>query len=166
MSQSGFTHESAINRSIEWYTPPEIFTALGVEFDLDPCSPGPGLSFVPARRHLTEADDGLASNWGEDEFVFVNPPYGRATGSWMRKLAEHNNGIGLVFSRTDTGWFQDVAHRARVVCFISGRVRFFQGSLDVRGGTPGAGSLLIGFGDQADAAIRGSGLGQLMTPTA
>jgi hypothetical protein len=24
----------------EWYTPPEFFNSMGVEFDLDPCSPG------------------------------------------------------------------------------------------------------------------------------
>ena len=57
---SGFAHESTHNISVEWYTPPEIFTALGLAFDLDPCSPGPGKSFVPARRHYTVADDGLA----------------------------------------------------------------------------------------------------------
>ena len=26
----GFTHESARNESVEWYTPPELFDALGV----------------------------------------------------------------------------------------------------------------------------------------
>lgn len=34
---SGFTHETA--GSPEWYTPPEIFAALGLTFDLDPCAP-------------------------------------------------------------------------------------------------------------------------------
>ena len=37
---SGFTHESTYNESKEWYTPRRIFDALGLEFDLDPCSPG------------------------------------------------------------------------------------------------------------------------------
>jgi len=36
----GFTHESARNESVDWYTPPELFDALGLTFDLDPCSPG------------------------------------------------------------------------------------------------------------------------------
>jgi hypothetical protein len=33
-------HENSIGESDEWYTPPEIFDALGLTFDLDPCSPG------------------------------------------------------------------------------------------------------------------------------
>ncbi len=28
------------NENDEWYTPPWLFEALGVTFDLDPCSPG------------------------------------------------------------------------------------------------------------------------------
>ena len=51
--RAGFSHESPVNESMEWYTPPEVFDALGVHFDLDPCSPGAGKSFVPADRHLT-----------------------------------------------------------------------------------------------------------------
>lgn len=81
---------------MEWYTPSSIFDALDLTFDLDPCSPGAGKSFVPARRHLTAQDDGLASPWGRDELVFMNPPYGSLTAPFMRKLAEHGNGIALV----------------------------------------------------------------------
>lgn len=36
MSKRGWSHESAANKSIEWRTPPEIFEALGAEFNLDP----------------------------------------------------------------------------------------------------------------------------------
>jgi hypothetical protein len=32
-------HEPCIGLSSDWFTPPEIFAALGLEFDLDPCSP-------------------------------------------------------------------------------------------------------------------------------
>lgn len=34
----------------EWYTPEWLFEALGVQFDLDPCSPGAPPSRVPARE--------------------------------------------------------------------------------------------------------------------
>lgn len=40
LQRKGFTHESAYNESKEWYTPPEIFNALGIKFDVDPASPG------------------------------------------------------------------------------------------------------------------------------
>ena len=42
-------HEPSVGATCEWFTPPEIFEALGLEFDLDPCSPGPG-HWVPARK--------------------------------------------------------------------------------------------------------------------
>lgn len=52
-------HEPSIGASDDWYTPAEIFDALGLMFDLDPCSPGPG-HWVPARRIYTKTDDGIA----------------------------------------------------------------------------------------------------------
>lgn len=154
---SGFAHESSRNESFEWYTPPEIFEGLGLRFDLDPCSPGEGKSFVPADRHYTIHDDGLSSPWSGT--VFVNPPYGPETPKWMRKLAEHGDGIALVFSRTDVKWFQEVGVKADLVCFVSGRIKFFKGSIDERGGTPGAGSMLLAYGDKSAKALLASGLG-------
>ena len=41
-------HEPSKGGSDDWYTPPEIFAALGLMFDLDPASPGPE-HWVPAR---------------------------------------------------------------------------------------------------------------------
>jgi hypothetical protein len=49
-------HELSIGLSSEWFTPPEYFQALGLTFDLDPCSPGPG-HWVPAKRIYTATDD-------------------------------------------------------------------------------------------------------------
>lgn len=162
----GFTHESTVNESIEWYTPPNIFEALGLEFDLDPCSPGQGKSFVPARRVLTAEDDGLATPWGDPSSttVFMNPPYGALTAPFMRKFAEHGNGIALVFARTDTRWFQETVGTADVLCFISGRVRFYKGSTTQQGGSPGAGSVLIAYGKKSADAVLQSGLGLCFTP--
>ena len=33
-------HENCIGETSEWYTPPEIFAALRLTFDLDPAHPG------------------------------------------------------------------------------------------------------------------------------
>lgn len=166
MAARGFTHESSVNQSQEWFTPPEMFEALGLTFDLDPCSPGQGKSFVPARRVLTKEDDGLTTPWGDPAttMVFMNPPYGRLTAPFMRKFAEHGNGIALVFARTDTKWFQESAGEADVVCFISGRVRFFKGNTTDRAGTPGAGSMLVAYGREAADAVLNSGLGLCFEP--
>ena len=160
---AGFTHESPVNESFEWYTPPELFQALGLTFDLDPCSPGPGKSFVPAEHHYTIDDDGLASPWFGT--VFVNPPYGKHTPAWMTKFAEHGDGIGLVFARTDTKWFQHNVGAADLICFPSGRIRFFKGGTTQRGGSPGAGSVLIAYGKKSAGALARSGLGLCFTPT-
>lgn len=157
MSNTGFAHESSRNESVEWYTPPEVFSGLGLIFDLDPCSPGAGKSHVPALKHYTVEDDGLTSSWNGT--VWMNPPYGTQTPKWMERLAEHGDGIALVFARTDVKWFQEHATRADLICFISGRVRFYQGNTESRGGTPGAGSMLVAYGKKAADAVRRSGLG-------
>ena len=48
--------ENCIGESDEWYTPPEIFDALNITFDLDPCSPGIN-HWVPAKNVYTKQDD-------------------------------------------------------------------------------------------------------------
>jgi hypothetical protein len=49
-------HELAVPSEPEnWYTPPEYFKAIGLTFDLDPCSPGPG-HWVPALKIYYEAE--------------------------------------------------------------------------------------------------------------
>lgn len=157
---SGFTHESPHNESIEWYTPPEIFDSLNLEFDLDPCSPGKDKSFVPAKNFYTVEDDGLSSPWSGT--VFMNPPYGTQTPVWMKKFTDHGDGIALVFSRTDVKWFQENSDKFDAICFVSGRIRFYKGSVDERGGTPGTGSMLIAIGEKSVKALKDSGLGVVM----
>lgn len=159
MSRRGFTHETRVNKSVEWFTPPEIFKALNIRFDLDPCA-AEGGAFVPADRYYTKSDDGLNQEW--EGTVFVNPPYGADTPVWLQKLIEHGDGIALVFSRTDTRWAQEALARADVVCFISGRVKFYAGNTTDNSGTPGTGSMLLAYGSKASAALEGSGLGVLM----
>ncbi len=51
------------NENDEWYTPSWLFEALGVDFDLDPCSPGSPPSTVPARTHWTKADNRARLAW-------------------------------------------------------------------------------------------------------
>jgi len=101
-------HEPCIGATSDWWTPPEIFRALGLTFDLDPCSPGPGLGFVPARTIYTKADDGLRQPWFGT--VWLNPPFGGRRGQvpWLRKFFAHGNGIALCAARTSADWFHDV----------------------------------------------------------
>jgi hypothetical protein len=155
---NGFTHEAGpYNENVEWYTPPHLFEALGVGFDLDPCSPGEGKCFTPARRHYTIADDGLSQPW--EGFVWCNPPYGKHTGDWLRRMRDHGDGIALVFARTGTRWFQEVAPSASSILFIAGRIRFVSGATGEVGSTAGADSVLLGWGDLADEALFWCNLG-------
>lgn len=158
----GFSHESQRNESIEWYTPPSIFERIGLRYDLDPCSPGEGKSFVPADKFYTIEDDGLTSPW--EGKVWMNPPYNSEIVPWMNKFKEHHNGIALVFSRTDTQWFQNVAATSDLICFISKRVKFYKGGMDHQPGTPGAGSCLIANGKESMDAVLASGLGLCVEP--
>src|SRR2546427_8825514 len=111
-------HEPCIGATDEWYTPPQIFEALGLTFDLDPCSPGPG-HWVPARQIYTKADDGLRQPWSG--LVFMNPPFGRRNGHvpWLRKFLAHKNGIAVV--RAYSGWFHEWAVKAESLLFPAAR---------------------------------------------
>jgi phage N-6-adenine-methyltransferase len=160
----GFTHESTNNETVEWYTPKWVFDAIGLEYDLDPCSPGAHKTVVPAKKHLTVVEDGLATPWDKKDLVWMNPPYGLGIYKWMDKLAEHGNGVALIFARMDTSWAQNNLPTASAICFLSGRVRFINGNTGEPGGTPGAGSMLVAYGETAGKAVRNCGLGMVFTP--
>lgn len=153
---SGFGYERPA-RSVEWYTPPELFEQLGIDFDLDPAAPSGGVTWVPARRHYSEADDGLIHPWSGR--VWLNPPYGRDTGRWLDRLAEHGDGVALVYARTDTRWFHAALPAATAACFIAGRLSFVRGS-DGHRNTAQAPSLLLAYGLPCAIAVAESGLGQ------
>ena len=85
-------HEQGPERD-ERYTPREVFTALGLRFDLDVCAPPGGVPWVPADRYYTAADDGLAQPW--EGRVWMNPPYSNAT-PWVDRFIDHGHGIALV----------------------------------------------------------------------
>lgn len=76
----------------QWFTPPEIFEALGLTFDLDPCAPEKG-SCVPAKQFYSLPFDGLAAPWFG--LVWVNPPYS-SPALWAAKWLEHGSGFLMV----------------------------------------------------------------------
>ena len=137
-----------------WLTPPHILGSLGV-FDLDPCSPL-DRPWDTASKHYTIEDDGLAQVWGGR--VWMNPPYGPVMGTWMKKLADHGDGIALVFARTETkAFFEQVWPRADALMFLRGRLRFCNpaGEPQDNAGSP---SVLIAFGVENVRALESCGL--------
>jgi phage N-6-adenine-methyltransferase len=149
---SGFTHDNVNNKSVDWYTPKVIFDSLDVEFDLDPCAPEGGVPWIPAKKHFSLKDDGLNQDWFGR--VWLNPPYGRETGKWLKKMNEHRNGISLVFSRTDCAWFHDYVIKADAINFLKGRIKFVDGLGVTSNNGAGAGSMLIAWGKENVDAIK------------
>ena len=154
---SGFTHEPPAGGKPDWYTPKYIFDALGCEFDLDPCHPQKRLDWIPVKNVISLPQDGLAADWKGR--VWLNPPYGKETPYWLQRLAQHGNGIALVFSRTDTEWFHDAIANAHALLFLDTRVRFIDSDTMERGGSPGCGSVLIAWGGPCAEILSTADLG-------
>ena len=149
------SHQSARMGKDEWLTPPEIIEALG-SFDLDPCAPRIR-PWDTAARHFTILDDGLAQPWSGR--VWLNPPYGRETGRWLARLADHGNGIALIFARTETDmFFREGWKKARAMLFLRGRLHFHHVNGSRAPANSGAPSVLIAYGDANAIALEHAGL--------
>ena len=141
------------HKSVEWYTPAWVFDALSIDFDLDPASPHDMESAVPAKTKYKIFDDGLKKPWFGR--VWMNPPYGKDTPFWMRRMIAHNNGIALVFSRTDTAWCQEAMAACSAMLFVSGRIQFDPGLENQhKKSRCGAGTVLFSFGDESTIALK------------
>jgi hypothetical protein len=147
----------------EWLTPPEIIKALGY-FDLDPCCPEV-MPWRTAVREITSVQDGLRVLWRGR--VWLNPPYGPRAETFLRKMAEHGNGIALVCARTETEWFHDyVWDAATALLFLRGRLHFYDMSGKRAKGNAGGPSVLAAYGESNADVLRDSGIaGKFVTPT-
>lgn len=90
----------------------------------------------------------------------MNPPYGDQTPHWVRRLAEHGNGIALIFARTETGtFFPWVWDYADALLFIKGRLSFFTvDGIEGGGGGGVAPSVLIAYGQGNARSLMASGI--------
>lgn len=144
------------SRTDVWLTPPWLLAKLG-EFDLDPCAASEPRPWPTAKRHIALPENGLNADWGGR--VWCNPPYGRQTGVWLQRLAEHGNGIALVFARTDTEMFQEqVFARADGILFLAGRLTFVTPSGKPAYFNAGGPSCLAAYGAENYAALDRAGI--------
>ena len=108
----------------EWSTPQDFFNKIREEFhpELDVCALP---SNAKCSRFFTPEQDGLQQPW--TGVCWMNPPYGRTIGSWMKKAYESSRSgatvVCLVPARTDTAWWQDYAAKGEIR-FIRKRLRF------------------------------------------
>ncbi len=123
----GTMSPTAIGRNDDWGTPQDQFDRLDAEvggFDIDVCA--------DARNHKCEKywtieEDGLSQAWVMGLYHFMNPPYGRTIGKWIRKAADSADAGAIVYAvipcRTDARWWGDVM-RATEIRFIKGRLHY------------------------------------------
>jgi len=154
--KAGFACDHTVGEET-WLTPRWLVDALELPnvADVDPCAP-PVRHWKTARRHFNKEQDGFNRLWNQQHFYWVNPPYGAECAAWMAKLADHGNGLLLIFARTDTKAFQDFvfAHpNTSAVFFFRGRLRFANGAGE-EVGTAGAPSALIAYGKGAVRVIQ------------
>ena len=108
-----------------WETPQDFFDDLdlGFHFDLDVCALPKN---AKCGRYYTPEEDGLAQPW--EGTCWLNPPYGREIGRWVKKAADSATGgatvVMLLPARTDTRWFHDYIYGKAEIRFVKGRLKF------------------------------------------
>ena len=108
----------------EWETPQCLFEELNAihGFTLDVCALPEN---AKCERYFTPEQNGLAQKW--DGVCWMNPPYGREIGKWIRKAYESSlegaTVVCLLPSKTDTRWWHDYCMKGEIR-FIKGRLKF------------------------------------------
>lgn len=112
------------SKTPEWETPQDFFNELNKEFNfiLDVCATKEN---TKCEAYWDKADDGLNQNWNDLKgWKWMNPPYGREIGKWVKKASESNNVVCLLPARTDTKYFHEYIYNKAEIRFIKGRLKF------------------------------------------
>ena len=117
----------------DWATPWALFTEVSKEFNfvLDAAASKENRK---CPNYFSVEDDALKQDWAikaKGESVWLNPPYGRNIGVWIKKAYQESakgcTVVCLTFARTDTRWWHDWAMKAAEIRLIPGRVTFIGG---------------------------------------
>lgn len=107
-----------------WETPQWLFDRLNsvFHFGTDVCATPEN---AKCHHFFTEAEDGLKQDWTGN--CWMNPPYGREIGRWVRKAYESAQAgatvVCLLPARTDTSWWHGYCEAGQYA-FIRGRLKF------------------------------------------
>ena len=133
----------------DWATPPAFFAALDREFGftLDVCAT-PWNATVA--RYFTEAENGLAQDWGR-EVCWCNPPYAHKA-AWLRKAyeaAQHGaTVVVLTTNETETEAWRNSVLRASELRLVLGRLAFLGADgMPRKGNTHGSAVVIFRPGD-------------------
>lgn len=155
-------HQATVGRTEIWLTPPWLLGQLGA-FDLDPCAAPSPRPWPTAARHIELPLDGLDLPWCGR--VWLNPPYGAATGLWLQRMAEHGQGTALIFARTETdAWHRWVWPRASAILFLKGRIGFHLPDGQPGPDNCGAPSALVAYGVEDATILAGCGIPGAFVP--
>lgn len=108
----------------DWETPQEFFDELDKEFhfEIDVCATS---SNTKCDQYYSPKSDSLNQAWLG--VCWMNPPYGRGIGEWLKKAYESSLAgstiVCLIPSRTDTKWWHDYVMQGDIR-FIKGRLKF------------------------------------------
>ena len=109
----------------EWSTPQPFFDNLNAEFNftLDAAAQPDN---AKCAQYFTPHDNGLIQSWGSNT-VWLNPPFGRTVGIWIRKAYESAilgaTVVCLIPARTDTIWWHTYTQYGEIR-YIKGRLTF------------------------------------------
>ena len=110
------------SKTDEQETPQWLFDKLNAQFNFkfDVCA---NQNNATCKTYFDKETDGLSQEW--TGACWMNPPYGRKIGAWMKKAMEAEaTVVCLVPSRTDTKWWHEYAMKASEIRFIKGRLKF------------------------------------------
>ena len=152
-------HQRPIGKTQEWFTPFWIISELGA-FDLDPCTSAIR-PYEIAEWSITAG--GLEMPWFGR--VWLNPPFKRGERSlWMKKMADHNDGIMLVPANMETQDFHNyVWGRCSGVLILRKRPHFLRADGSVAKANSGCTICLVAYGNENFQYLVKSGLGPVLT---
>ena len=119
------------SKNIIWETPKVLFDHLNAvhSFTLDVCALPEN---AKCKKFYTPDIDGLSQDW-KDNICWMNPPYGREIGKWVKKAYEATfmdwrprgaKVVCLLPARTDTAWWHDYVLPHGKIEFLRGRLKF------------------------------------------
>ncbi len=144
--------------SHEWYTPPDVYDALGLTYDVDPCSPGlAAIPWSPARVHLTVREDGLATPWWRQghKRAWMNALY-EDMPPWVERwlLFTGNGGTGVTLGPclTDNTWSHVLFDSCTTALITRKRIAFIPGA-GQKQSTPRGNHVFWAYGAEERAAL-------------